>query len=97
MAIATSSLTVLRRPLEPKDADLVLSAITRERGHRSRHLVEQGTGLGAVIDVGGGQHGGDDLAGVGVHAEMQMLWGRRRGDGTIVAGSVMELPHAQTS
>jgi transposase len=55
-------------------------------------LVEQGTGLGAVIHVGGGQRSGNDLAGVGVHAEMQMLWGRRRGDGTIVAGSVMELP-----
>src|SRR3954449_12520268 len=74
---------------------LVVSAIARERGHRPRHLVEQGTGLGAVIHVGGGQRGGDDLAGVGVHAEMQMLWGRRRGDGTIVAGSVMELPHAK--
>src|SRR5215203_1649571 len=64
---------------------LIVRAIGRERDHRPRHLVEQGTGLGAVIDVVGGQCGGDDLAGVGVHAEMQMLWGRRRGDGTIVA------------
>src|SRR5215207_9273543 len=51
---------------------LVVSAITREGGHRPRHVVEQGTGLGAVIHVGGGQRGGDDLAGVGVHAEMQL-------------------------
>src|SRR3954470_4679777 len=64
------------------DAVLVVSAITRERGHRSRHLVEQGANLGAIIGIMGGQHRGDDLAGVGVHAEMQMLWGRRRGDGT---------------
>jgi hypothetical protein len=27
----------------------------------------------------------------------EMLWGRRRGDGTIVAGSVVELPHVKTS
>src|SRR3954465_13606187 len=26
-----------------------------------------------------------------------MLWGRRRGDGTIVVGSVMELPHVKPS
>src|SRR3954453_2616442 len=71
---------------------LVVRTIAREGGHRSVHLNEEGTGLGAVIHVVGGQRGGDDLAGVSVHAEMQMLWGRRRGDGTIVAGSVMELP-----
>src|SRR3954453_7496770 len=51
---------------------LVVRTIPREGGHRPRHLVEQGTGLGAIIDVGGGQRGGDDLAGVGVHAEMQL-------------------------
>src|SRR5919205_1124875 len=51
---------------------LIVSAIARERGHRPRHLVEQGTGLKAVIDVVGGQRGGDDLAGVGVYAEMQL-------------------------
>ncbi len=51
---------------------LVVSAIAGERGQRARHLVEQGTGQGAVIDVVGGQRGGDDLAGVGVHAEVQL-------------------------
>src|SRR3954451_16761058 len=54
------------------DAVLVVSAITRERGHRSRHLVEQGANLGAIIGIMGGQHRGDDLAGVGVHAEMEL-------------------------
>src|SRR4051794_39982794 len=43
---------------------LIVRAIARERGHRPRHLIEQGIGLGAVIDVVGGQPGGDDLAGV---------------------------------
>ena len=79
------------------DAVLIVRPVARERGNLAVHLVQQGTGLGAVIDVVGGQRGGDDLAGVGVHAEMQMLWGRRRGDGTIVAGPVMELPHAKAS
>ena len=32
----------------------------------------EGTGLGAVIDVVGGQRGGHNLAGVGVHAEVQL-------------------------
>src|SRR5215210_7378535 len=34
---------------------LVVRAIGRDGGHRPRHLVEQGTGLGAVIDVVGGR------------------------------------------
>src|SRR3954468_18460203 len=51
---------------------LVVSAITRERGHRSCHLVEQGTDLRTVIYILGGQRCGDDLAGVGVHAEMKL-------------------------
>jgi hypothetical protein len=60
-------------------------------------LVEQGTDLGALIGLRAGQRCGHDLAGVGIHTEVQKLWGRRRGDGTIVAGSVMELPHVKTS
>src|SRR3954452_20216936 len=43
-----------------------------ERHHRPRHLVEQGANLGAIIGIMGGQHRGDDLAGVGVHAEMEL-------------------------
>jgi hypothetical protein len=39
----------------------------------------------------------NDPARVGIHPDVQKLWGRRRGDGTIVAGSVMELPHVKTS
>src|SRR5215210_1314867 len=50
---------------------LIVTAIARERHHRSFHLVEQGTGLGAVIHVVGGQRRGDDLAGVGIHTEVQ--------------------------
>src|SRR4051812_24976178 len=48
---------------------LVVSAIAREGGYRPRHLVEQGTGFGAVIPVGGGQRRGDELTRVGVHAQ----------------------------
>ncbi len=57
------------------DAFLVVSAVTDKRGHRPRDLVEQGTGLGAIVQVVVGQRRGEDPAGVGVHAEMERLWG----------------------
>ncbi len=79
------------------DAFLVVRTVAGERGHRPRHLVQQGADLGGVVHVAVGQRGRHDPAGIGVHAEVEMLWGRRRGDGTIVAGSVMEPLHAQTS
>ena len=54
------------------NAFLVVGAVRGERDHRCRHLVEQGTNLGAVIGILVGQHGCDDLPGVGVHAEVQL-------------------------
>src|SRR5215212_4837359 len=73
-------------------AILIICTVACDRGHRARDFVEQGANLRAVISLAACHHRGHDLAGIGVHAEVQMLWGRRRGDGTIVAGSVMELP-----
>ena len=53
------------------DAFLVVSAAADERGHRSRDLVKQGTGLGAIVHVAVGQRRGEDPPGVGVHAETE--------------------------
>src|SRR4051794_14985093 len=59
-------------------------------------MVQQGADLGGVVFVAVGQGGGHDPAGLGVHAEMEMLWGGRWRDVTIVAGSnAMERPMAQ--
>src|SRR4051794_15626590 len=69
-AIATSSLKVLRRPLEPGDAVLIIRPVTDERGDRAVYLVQQRTALRAVIPVVGGQRGRHDLAGVGIPAEV---------------------------
>jgi len=49
----------------------VVGTVARERRHRARDLVEQGTGLRRVVHVLGGQRGGHDPAGAGVHAQMQ--------------------------
>src|SRR5215207_7593388 len=54
---------------------LVVRTVARDRRHGPRDLVEQGIGLGAVIHVVGGQRRGHDLAGVGIHAQVQKLWG----------------------
>ena len=53
------------------DAVLVVRAVAREGGHGPRHLIEQGTGLGAVVHVVGGQRPGRDPAGVGIHAQVE--------------------------
>ena len=53
------------------NAVLVVSAVGGERGHRARDLVEQGANLGAVVDLLGGQRRGDDLAALGIHADVQ--------------------------
>jgi len=53
------------------DAILIVAAVAGERGHRARDLVEQGTGLGRIVHVLGGQRRGHDPAGAGVHAKMQ--------------------------
>jgi hypothetical protein len=49
---------------------LVVPAVADERGHRSFDLVEQGTGLGAVVRLAAGQRGRHDPARVGVHAQV---------------------------
>jgi hypothetical protein len=54
------------------DVVLVVGAITGERGHWPFYLVEQGTDPGRIIDIVCGQFRGDDLAGIGVHADMQL-------------------------
>jgi hypothetical protein len=57
------------------NAFLVVGAVRGKRGHRCRHLVEQGANLGAVIDVVGGQRHGDNLAILGIHADVQLAPG----------------------
>ena len=60
------------------NAFLVVGAVRGERDHRCRHLVEQGANLGAIIGILVGQHRRDDLAGVGIHAEVQLPPGPAR-------------------
>ena len=54
------------------DAGLVALAIVGGRGHRARDLVEQGANLGTVVGLFGRERSGDDLAGVGIHADVQL-------------------------
>jgi hypothetical protein len=54
------------------NAFLVVRAVRRERGHCCHHLVEQGANLRPVIDVVGGQRRRDNLASLGVHADVQL-------------------------
>src|SRR3954463_8978916 len=60
------------------DAFLVVRTVAGERGDLAVHLVQQGTDLGAIIDVVGGQRGRDDLAGVGIPAEVELPPGSAR-------------------
>ncbi len=60
------------------DAVLVVPAVAGERGHGSCDLVEQGTGLGRVVHLLGGQGGGHDPAGADVHAQVQHAPGPAR-------------------
>lgn len=50
---------------------LVVRTIAGERRHRACDLIEQGTGLRAVVHVLGGQRRGHDLPGAGVHAQAE--------------------------
>ncbi len=54
------------------DAVLIVGAVAGEGGERALDLVQQGSDLGAIIGVVGGQQRGDNPAGAGVHAEMQL-------------------------
>ncbi len=60
------------------DAVLVVSAVAGERGHCARDLVEQGADLGAVIDLLGCERRGDDLARLGIQADVQLPPGPAR-------------------
>ena len=60
------------------DAILIVCTVAGERGQGSRDLVEQGPGLGAIINVTAGQCRGDDLSSIRVHAEVQLLPGLAR-------------------
>jgi len=52
------------------NALLVVCTVAGERRHGSRHLVQQGADLSAIIDVLRRQRCRDDLAGFGVHADV---------------------------
>jgi len=60
------------------NAVLVVSAVAGEGGHRSRHLIEQGADLGAVVDLLRCQRRRDDLPGVGIQADVQLAPGPAR-------------------
>ena len=60
------------------DAVLVIRTVGSERGDRAVHLIEQGTGLRGIVDVAGGQGRRGNLSGVGIHCDMQKLWGGYR-------------------
>jgi hypothetical protein len=57
---------------------LVIRAVRREQGHWCHHLVEQGANLKLVIDVVGGQRRRDNLASLGVYADVQLPPGPTR-------------------
>ena len=61
-----------------RNALLVVGAVGGEGGHGSRDLVEQGADLGAIVPFFVGQRRGDDLAGVGIHADVQLAPGPAR-------------------
>src|SRR6266478_3083841 len=66
MTAASGSLADLTIDIVP-----IVRSIASKRRSRSGNLVQQGTDLRAVIDILAGQLGGDDLSGVGVHADME--------------------------
>ncbi len=53
-------------------AVLVEPTVGGERGYGSVDLIEQGAGLGAIVDLFGRERGSDDLPGVGVYAQVQL-------------------------
>ena len=56
----------------------VVRVICGERRDRCRHLVEQGANLGTVIDLSCGQRCQDNLTGIDVNADVQLLRGPPR-------------------
>ena len=57
------------------DANLVVSSVTDEGGKWSWDLVEQGLNLRAIVNIATGQLRCEDLAGLGVDADVQLAPG----------------------
>ena len=53
-------------------AALVVRAVSGERGHLARELVEQWADLRSVVHVLGRERRGDDLARLGIEADVQL-------------------------
>ena len=51
---------------------MVTGTVSGERRQRHRHLVQQGTNLGGIVDLLAGQARSHDLAGDGIHTQMQL-------------------------
>src|SRR6516162_205561 len=51
----------------------IVRPIAGKRRNGSGNLLEHGTDLRAGIDIPAGQFGGDDLSGIGVHADMELF------------------------
>ena len=56
----------------------IVSPITDQRSNRTRHLIKQGTDPGAVINIRRGQLCRGDLAGLGVHTDVELAPGSAR-------------------
>jgi hypothetical protein len=56
----------------------IVRSIAGKRCNRSGNLPQQGTDLRAIIHILAGQLGGDDLSGIGVHADMELSLGPTR-------------------
>jgi len=70
----------------------IVCSIAGKRRDRSGNLFKQGTDLRAVIDIFAGQLGGDDLSGVGVHADMELSPGPTR-----LCGMLLDEPLTRTA
>ena len=57
------------------DTRLIVGSITGEGREWTCDLVEQGLNLRAIIDIAGGQLGGEDLSRLGIHADVQLAPG----------------------
>jgi hypothetical protein len=54
------------------DTILVIGTVSGERRHRHATWSQQGTNLGGIVDLLAGQARSHDLAGDGIHTQMQL-------------------------
>src|SRR5215212_4788653 len=73
-------------------AILIICTVACDGGHRARDVVEQGANLRAVISLAACHHRGHDLAGVGVHAEVEFFPGPSR-----FGAVLLDLPLTRTT